>query len=49
MSSKILKKTKLPRALNRFPKKKKKKQATSCTIDGIRIKERRKNLRTQSL
>ena len=46
--SQILKKTKFPRRLNRFPLKKERKQATSFTIDDIRIKERKK-FRTQSL
>ena len=37
-----MKKAKLPRTLDRFPQKKEWKQVTSYTIDGIRIKERKK-------
>ena len=42
--SKTLKKTKLPRTLNRYPQKKERKQGTSYTIDGIRIEARKKVL-----
>ena len=40
--SQTLKKAKLPRTLSRFPQKKERKQVTSYTIDGVRIKERKK-------
>ena len=42
--SKTLKKTKLPRTLNRCSQKKEIKQATSYTIYGIRIEARKKSI-----
>ena len=42
--SKTLKKTKLPRTLNRCPQKKERKQAISHTIYGVRIEARKKSI-----